>query len=120
MAPPKTPPAVLEGFHNLKQATIRLGIAKSEDPEDKSGQRWLRDGCNRPEDGSKGQQFPHHRMNGDQLVFSDSDLAGIAAICRNAPKRRTGNQTGRPRRKPAARKATVPPQASRKPARTAA
>lgn len=86
----QTPPTrmlKLEGFHDVKQATVKLGLA-SEDPNDVSGQRWLRDGVNH-----KG--FPCHRMNG-RLLFSDSDLAEIAAMHRNAPTR-----AGRPRRKPA-------------------
>lgn len=87
---PKTVPT-LETFHNVKQATVRLGLA-TEEPEDKRGQKWLRDGANRPKDGSKGEQFPHRRMAG-QLMFSDSDLAEIAEMNRFAPQRR-----GRPRR----------------------
>jgi hypothetical protein len=92
MSPRKpTPTKQLEGFHNVKQATVKLGLA-TEDEKDTRGQRWLRDGCNRkPEDG-KGKPFPHSRLNG-QLVFSDSDLAEIYAMHRSAPTRR-----GRPRR----------------------
>jgi len=89
-----TPTKQLEGFYDVKAATVKLGIA-TEDPEDESGQRWLRDGVNH-----KG--FPHHRMSG-RLVFSDADLAAIAAMHRNAPARR-----GRPRRtRPAAEPADI-------------
>jgi hypothetical protein len=116
MASPKAPPAVLEDFYNVKQATVRLNLA-TEDPADLSGQRWLRDGCNRPEDGSKGPRFPHHRLAG-QLRFSDTDLAEIAALHRNVRNTRTGNQTGRPRRRTTARttvtrKAAAPKQPAR-------
>jgi len=69
----------LEGFHNIKQAAVRLGLQDPEDPDSAAGERWLRDGCNRPEDGSKGPQFPHHRMSG-RLMFSDSQLAWIAEL----------------------------------------
>jgi hypothetical protein len=85
MSPQKTPPTKLPGFHNVKQATVRLGLA-TEDPDDERGQRWLRDGVNREHN-----PFPHHRM-GRQLMFSDEDLAEIAEMHRNAPTR-----TGRPR-----------------------
>lgn len=100
-APParqqKTPEPVLEHFYNLKQATIRLGLAE-EDPEDKRGQDWLRRGVNRkPEQGPK---FPCHRMAG-QLMFSDSDLAVIAELVankvdgRSRPRRRRGRIAAR-------------------------
>lgn len=84
---PPTKPLKLEGFYDVKQAAVKLGLA-TEDEGDIRGQRWLRDGVNH-----KG--FPHHRMN-RQLMFSDSDLAEIAAMHRNAPTR-----AGRPRRRPA-------------------
>jgi hypothetical protein len=83
-APPartRTDEPVLQNFHNLKQATVRLGLA-TEDPADTRGQDWLRRGVNRPEDGSKGPRFPCHRM-ASQLMFSDSDLAVIAEMQRN-------------------------------------
>lgn len=75
----------LETFYDVKAATVRLGIA-TEDPQDESGQRWLRDGVNREHN-----PFPHHRMN-RKLMFSESDLQLIAAMHRNAPTR-----AGRPR-----------------------
>jgi hypothetical protein len=86
-APPTKTPLKLEGFYNVKQATVRLGLA-TEGEDDLRGQRWLRDGVNHG-------GFPHHRMS-RVLMFSDSDLAEIAAMHRNAPTR-----AGRPRRKPA-------------------
>lgn len=74
-----TPTKQLEGFYNVKQAAEKLGLNDPTDPDDESGIRWLRDGVNH-----KG--FPHHRMSG-RLVFSDSDLADIAAMHRNASAR---------------------------------
>lgn len=86
----RSKPTTLEAFYNVKQATVKLGMA-TPDPEDESGQRWLRDGVNRkPEDGPR---FPCHRL-GRQLMFSESDLAEIAAMHADAPTR-----TGRPRRR---------------------
>lgn len=83
----KTAEPVLENFYNLKQATVRLGLA-TEDPTDTRGQDWLRRGFNRPEDGSKGRKFPGLYMS-QQLMFSDSDLAVIAEIARSEPRART-------------------------------
>ncbi|MFF9310001.1 hypothetical protein ACF1BS_03730 [Streptomyces sp. NPDC014748] len=82
----------LETFYTVKQAAKRL-IPTDQDPDnpdgnDEAGERWLRDGVNH-----KG--WPCHRF-GRRLMFSDSDLAEIAAMHRNAPTR-----AGRPRRKPA-------------------
>lgn len=106
MAPRKAaPPSELENFHNTKAATVRLGLA-TDDPEDKRGQKWLRDGVNRPADGSKGPKFPCRRMAG-QLMFSDSDLAEIAEICHNALDRRGHHPRMRQTRKPAVRKSPV-------------
>lgn len=85
-APPTKQPLKLEGFYQVGDAAVRLGFKTQEEHDAGStkGERWLRDGCNRPEDGSEGQPFPHHRMNRG-LMFSDSDLAEIAAMHRNAP-----------------------------------
>lgn len=82
----KAPPTLLENFYNVGQAAVRLGLKTQEEHEagSEKGERWLRDGCNRPEDGSKGEPFPHRRM-GRELQFSDSDLAHIAATHANAP-----------------------------------
>jgi hypothetical protein len=96
MAAQNAPTAVLESFHNVKEATVRLGLSKAGDENDKRGQKWLRDGVNLL-------GFPHTRMAG-QLMFSDSQLAEIAALNANAPTRR--GRTRRPRRtasKPASR-----------------
>lgn len=95
-APPKP---VLENFYNVKQATVRLGLA-TEDEDDKRGQKWLRDGVN-----DKTDPFPCSRMAG-QLMFSDSQLAEIADRHRNKPEAR-----GRHTRKPVADSpVTVPAQ----------
>lgn len=90
--PTKTPVATLENFYTVKQAAKRLIPLDqenlSDDEDNEAGERWLRDGVNH-----KG--WPHHRF-GRRLMFSDSDLAEIAAMHRNVPTR-----AGRPRtRKP--------------------
>lgn len=91
--PRPTAPPVLETFHTVSQAAIRLGLRLPED-KSKKGEKWLRDGVNRPEDGSKGTPFPCHRLIG-QLLFSDSDLAAIADMHRN---QRDGRSRPRKRR----------------------
>ena len=88
---PTTP--VLETFHTVSEAAVRLNLRKPEDTS-KKGEKWLRDGVNRPEDGSKGEPFPCHRLAG-QLLFSDSDLAYIAGMHRN---QRDGRSRPRKRR----------------------
>jgi hypothetical protein len=95
-SPTEQPPA-LEDFYNVGKAAVRLNLKTKAEHEDGStkGERWLRDGCNRPEDGSQGDPFPHHRMNGC-LMFSDSDLAEIAARHRNAPTRYRRSRRTRP------------------------
>lgn len=96
-APPargRTTEAVLENFHNLKQATVRLGLA-TEDEADKRGQDWLRRGVNRKPDA--GPKFPCHRMAG-QLMFSDTDLAEIAELARNKVDGRSRPRPGRRKR----------------------
>jgi len=111
MAATKAPPAptrapaepVLELFYNVRNAAIRLGLTDPEDPEDTTGQRWLRDGFNRPLDGSKGRKFPGQYMGRD-LIFSQSDLVVIAQIAREETEARLEAKekppvsTGRPRR----------------------
>ncbi|MGW4703729.1 hypothetical protein [Streptomyces sp. NPDC004285] len=91
--PRPTATPVLETFHTVSQAAIRLGL-RAPDAAGKVGEKWLRDGVNRPEDGSKGEPFPCHRLAG-QLLFSDSDLAAIAAMHRN---QRDGRSRPRKRR----------------------
>jgi hypothetical protein len=83
---PPTKAIPLESFYNVGEAAVRMNFKTQAEHETGStkGERWLRDGCNRPEDGSEGQPFPHHRMNGS-LMFSDSNLAEIAAMHLNAP-----------------------------------
>lgn len=112
MAATKAPPAptptlaevpVLETFYNLRKAAIQLGLTDPDDPDDTTGQRWLRDGFNRPADGSKGRKFPGRYM-GRNLVFSEANLAVIAQIAleetevRQRAKGRMPVSTGRPRR----------------------
>ncbi|MFE0039369.1 hypothetical protein [Streptomyces sp. NPDC059015] len=82
MAAVKAPPTkpALENFYSVSAAAVRLGL-RAEDDDSKKGEKWLRDGVNQ-----KG--WPCHRMAG-QLLFSDSDLAEIAQLSRNAPQGRT-------------------------------
>ncbi|MGW1492626.1 hypothetical protein [Streptomyces sp. NPDC002402] len=105
MAVPTKP--VLENFYNVKQATIRLGLA-TDDPDDNTGQKWLRDGVNQKED-----PFPCTRMAG-QLMFSDSHLAEIAKRHENKPEARGRHTRPRrtPRKTPAVAAVTVPAQRS--------
>lgn len=102
MAAPTKPKPVLEHYYNVKQACDRLGLSDPKDPDDKRGQKWIRDGVNKL-------GFPNHRMAG-QLLFSDSNLAEIAELHRS---RRHGN-SGTRRRKRVSRTpvltATVPQQ----------
>ena len=97
-APSKTTETVLENFYNLKQATVRLGLA-TEDETDKRGQDWLRRGVNRK--AGQGPKFPCHRMAG-QLMFSDSDLAEITELVRNKVDGRSRPRPGR-RKRPSTR-----------------
>jgi hypothetical protein len=111
MAPTKAPRVpiqrtaepVLERFYNVRNAAIRLDLTDPDDPDDTTGQSWLREGFNRPEDGSKGRKFPGRYM-GRRLIFSESDLAVIDEIAREetaARQRATDTppvSTGRPRR----------------------
>ncbi|KND29664.1 MULTISPECIES: hypothetical protein [Streptomyces] len=105
MSATKAPPArsrtagpVLENFYNLKQATVRLGLA-TEDENDKRGQDWLRRGVNRKP--GQGPKFPCYRM-ANQLMFSDSDLAEIAELVRNKVDGRSKPRASR-RKRPIAR-----------------
>ncbi|MFF2215046.1 hypothetical protein [Streptomyces antibioticus] len=97
-------PTVVQRFYNLRNAAIRLDLADPDDPDDMAGQRWLRDGFNRPEDGSKGRKFPGRYM-GRRLVFSEDDLAVIDEIAREETVARQRAKdtppvsTGRPRRR---------------------
>lgn len=100
----KAPPLmVLENFHSVSEAAIRLGLRKPDEMDkhgkpSKKGEKWLRDGANRPKDGSEGEPFPHTRLAG-QLMFSDSHLARIAQINENKPETR-GRRRLAPRRSP--------------------
>lgn len=97
---PPSKPLVLEHFHNVSQAAIRLGLRPPEE-DSKRGEKWLRDGVNRPADGSEGTPFPGRYMAG-RLMFSDSDLAAIAEIQRIAPPPRRGRKPRNTRRRTAA------------------
>ncbi|MBH0242072.1 MULTISPECIES: hypothetical protein [Streptomyces] len=88
MAAPTKPTLVLEKHYNVKQACDRLGLSDPEDPNDKRGQKWLRDGVNQEQD-----PFPCSRM-ARQLLFTEADLIEIARRHRN---RAHGNRG--PRRK---------------------
>jgi len=105
LAPTQTPAELplLERFYNVRKAAVRLGLTDPDDPDDNTGQRWLRDGFNRPLDGSKGRRFPGRYM-GRELIFSESDLVAIAEIARQETEARLKAKeeppvsTGRPRR----------------------
>lgn len=103
MAATKAPPAptqktpaepVLENFHTVSEAAIRLKLRDKDDPS-KVGEKWLRDGVNK-------EGWPCHRM-AKQLLFSDSDLAAIAELHHNKQDARSRPRpsTGRPRRRTA-------------------
>lgn len=96
--PPTASVTKLETFYTVKQAARKLIPVDTDEPNDESseaGERWLRDGVNHKD-------WPHHRF-GKRLMFSESDLAQIAALNRS-----TSTRAARPRR------------ASRRPARAAA
>ncbi|WP_060887611.1 hypothetical protein [Streptomyces caniscabiei] len=123
MAPTKAPPALTQTpaepalglFYNVRNAAIRLGLTDPKKPNSTTGQRWLRDGFNRPLDGSKGRKFPGRYM-GRELIFSEADLAVIDEIAREETeerlraKERMPVSTGRPRR--ARRTAKAPARAA--------
>jgi hypothetical protein len=111
-APTQTPAELgLGPFRNIRNAAIWLGLTDPNDPKDTTGQRWLRDGFNRPLDGSKGRKFPGRYM-GRELMFSEAELLLIAEIAleetqeRLKAKERIPVSTGRPRR---ARRTTKTP-----------
>ncbi|MGC9536536.1 hypothetical protein [Streptomyces sp. UG1] len=88
---------ILENFYDIKQAPVRLGIRSVDDPT-QSGERWLRNGFNRPADGSKGRPFPG-RYLGKKLMFSESDLAVIAQIAQEEAEARRRSRPSRGRRR---------------------
>ena len=109
-APPTKPTQtdpVLETFYDVGQAAVRLGLKTQEEHEagSKLGEKWLRDGFNRPDDGSKGRKFPGRYMAG-RLKFSESELVVITEIAleESAARKKPKPSTGRPRRRPATRK----------------
>ncbi|MER5678633.1 hypothetical protein ACWGRL_21295 [[Kitasatospora] papulosa] len=89
MAAPTKPTPVLEPHYNVKQACDRLGLSDPKDPDDKRGQKWLRDGVNQEQD-----PFPCSRM-ARQLLFTEADLVEIARRHRN----RVHGNSGTRRRK---------------------
>jgi hypothetical protein len=99
---PKTAEPVLENFFDVGQAAVRLGLKTEEQHKagSKVGEKWLRDGYNRPADGSKGRKFPGRYMAG-RLKFSESELAVIAEIAleESAARKKPTPSTGRPRRR---------------------
>ncbi|MFB6977756.1 hypothetical protein [Streptomyces scopuliridis] len=100
-APTKPKPKpVLETFYSVSEAAIRLGLRAKEDPG-KRGEKWLRDGVNL-------HGFPKHRMAG-QLLFSDSDLAEIAALHGSRVHGNTGKRKRRTTRRPTASVAPIAP-----------
>ncbi|MFI0233086.1 hypothetical protein [Streptomyces sp. NPDC017086] len=105
-APTSAELPVLERFYNVRAAAIRLGLTDPDNPEDTTGQRWLRNGFNRPLDGSKGRHFPGRYM-ARELVFSESDLIVIDEIAREETEARLRAKeqmpvsTGRSRRRKA-------------------
>jgi hypothetical protein len=100
---PRTAEPALKTFYNVRAAAIRLGLTDPKDPKDTTGQSWLREGFNRPLDGSNGRKFPGRYM-GRNLIFSESDLAVIDEIaCEETEARQRERDTppvstGRPRR----------------------
>jgi len=100
-APTQNTPAepVLGNFYDVSQAAIRLGLREPGDPS-KKGEKWLRDGFNRPADGTKGRPFPGRYMAG-RLKFTEADLAAIAQIAleESAARQKPKPSTGRPRRR---------------------
>jgi hypothetical protein len=84
---PRTAEPALDRFYNVRNAAIRLGLTDPKIPDDTTGQSWLRDGFNRPEDGAEGRKFPGFYMS-RQLMFSESDLAVITEIAREESEAR--------------------------------
>ncbi|CAM5248912.1 hypothetical protein SGLAM104S_01571 [Streptomyces glaucescens] len=109
-APTQTPtdeaPALVE-FFDVGRAAVKLGLKTEQEHNagSKVGEKWLRDGYNRPIDGSKGRPFPGRYMAG-QLKFTPADLTTIAQIAleESEAKRQAKAaakpkvSTGRPRR----------------------
>lgn len=102
MTTPRKSNPVLEAHYNIKAATVLLGLA-TEDPKDKRGQRWLRDGVNQKVD-----PFPHTRMSG-QLVFTESHLAEISV----RHESRVHGNTGRRKRRAMSPRSVAKPASAR-------
>ncbi|MFI2426564.1 hypothetical protein ACH5A7_21120 [Streptomyces sp. NPDC018955] len=87
---------LLVEFYDVAQAAVRLGLREPDAPG-KTGEKWLRDGFNRPTDGSKGRRFPGRYMAG-RLKFSAADLAEIAEIAlEESEAKRLAKETAKPR-----------------------
>ncbi|MFJ6066519.1 hypothetical protein ACIQHU_26185 [Streptomyces tendae] len=105
-APTQTDEPLIE-FYDVGTAAVRLGLKTEAEHQagSKVGEKWLRDGYNRPADGSKGRQFPGRYMAG-RLKFNAADLDEIAEIAlqeSDAKREARANakpkpSTGRPRR----------------------
>jgi hypothetical protein len=112
-APTPNDEAGLAEDYDVGWAAVKLGLKTEAEhlAGSKTGEKWLRDGYNRPSDGSKGRQFPGRYMAG-RLKFTEDDLAVIAQIAleESEAKRqarenaRPRPSTGRPRRTRTARK----------------
>jgi hypothetical protein len=98
-APTPTDPTdqpVLVEFYDVAEAAVLLKLRAPDDLSNK-GEKWLRDGYNRPSDGSKGRQFPGRYMAG-RLKFTAADLAVIAEIAlEESEAKRQARENARPR-----------------------
>lgn len=111
-APTQNPPTdeapALVEFFDVGWAAVKLGLKTEQEhmAGSKTGEKWLRDGYNRPLDGSRGRPFPGRYMAG-QLKFTPADLTEIAQIAleESEAKRKAKAaakprpSTGRPRRR---------------------
>lgn len=99
--PTELKPLVPE-FYDVSEAAVRLGL-REPGASGQAGEKWLRDGFNRPLDGSKGKPFPGRYLAG-KLKFTEADLAQIAQIALEESEARRNKprpSTGRPRRRSA-------------------
>lgn len=96
-APTQTPDdSLVVQFYDLSQAAVKLGLREPDDTSAR-GEKWLRDGYNRPADGSKGRQFPGRYMAG-RLKFTAADLAVIAEIAlEESDAKRLARETAKPK-----------------------
>jgi hypothetical protein len=104
---PTDEPPLLAEFFDVGWAAVKLGLKTAEEHKagSKVGEKWLRDGYNRPADRSKGRPFPGRYMAGC-LKFTEADLIEITEIAleeSEAKRQAKANakpkpSTGRPRR----------------------